>query len=187
MVLSTLISWVILLSEKVESPDIRDIKGPVLYIWNPSFLLIVSLSLILLIGFLIISIHYIHRLRGKSRIPPFRSAHEIAYEALKQLREKELLKKGQVDDYYFELSRAIRTYLQDRFSYRAPEMTTEQLLIMAGDSKELSQEQKGLLSSFFLHCDLVKFARYRPSKEEIDWSYKTGQEIIDQTKEDATV
>jgi hypothetical protein len=183
MVLSTLISWGILLSEKVETADIRDIKGPVLYGWNLSFLLIVGLSLIFMIGLLIISIR---RVKNKHRISLFRPAHEIAYEALQQLRKKDLLKKGEIDGYYFELSRAIRRYLQDRFSYQALEMTTEQLLMMIRDSKKLSQEQKGLLSTFFMHCDLVKFAGYRPPAEETDWAFTMGQQIIDQTKEDVS-
>ncbi len=92
-----------------------------------------------------------------------------------------------MDDYYLELSGTIRKYLEDRFGHRTPEMTTEELLMGINHSKDLSPEQKSLLSGFFIHCDLVKFAKYRPSSKEIDWSFKAGREIIDQTKEGVSV
>ncbi len=164
----------------LEGADIRDIKGPLTYGWNPSPFLIAGFSLILLIGFLVF---YIKKVKKGERILPLRPAHEIAYEALEELKKKELPGKGRFDDYYFELSGTIRKYLEDRFGYRTPEMTTEELLLGINHSKDLSPEQKSLLSSFFMHCDLVKFAKYRPSLEEIDRSFNAGREIIDQTKE----
>jgi len=164
--------------------DIRDIKGPLPYGWNPSPFLIAGFSLILLIGFLIF---YVKKMKKGERILPLRPAHETAYEALEELKKKELPDKGRFDDYYFELSGTIRKYLEDRFGYRTLEMTTEELLLGINHSKDLSLEQKSLLIGFFMHCDLVKFAKYRPSLEEINRSFKTGREIIDQTKEGASV
>jgi len=167
-----------------ESADIRDIKGPLTHGWDPSLLLIAGFFLILLIGLLVF---YVKKMKKGERILPLRPAHEIAYKALDELKKKELPGKGRFDDYYFELSGTIRKYLEDRFGYRTPEMTTEELLMGINHSKDLSPEQKSLLSGFFIHCDLVKFAKYRPSSKEIDWSFKAGREIIDQTKEDIPV
>ena len=168
----------------LEGADIRDINGPLTYGWNPSSFLIAGFFLILLIGFLVF---YVKKMKKGERILPLRPVHEIAYEALDALKKKELPGKGRFDDYYFELSGTIRKYLEDRFGYRTPEMTTEELLMGINHSKDFSPDQKSLLSGFFMHCDLVKFAKYRPSLEEIDWSFKAGREIIDQTKEGVSI
>jgi hypothetical protein len=176
----SIISWTILLAGKVEGPDIHDIKGPLTYGWDSSLFLIAGISIILLIGFLLL---YILWIRNKKKIKPRCPPHAIAYEALEKLKMKELPAMGRIDDYYFELSNAIRKYLEDRFNLRTPEMTTEDLLLRIGESKEFSREQISLLSNFFVQCDLVKFAKYRPSSKEIDRSFDAGREIIDQTKE----
>ena len=164
--------------------DIRDIKGPLPYGWNPSPFLIAGFFLILLIGFLVF---YVKKMKKGERILPPRPAHEIAYEALDELKKKELPDKGRLDDYYLELSGTIRKYLEDRLGYQTPEMTTEEFLIGINHSKNLSLEQKSLLGDFFMHCDLVKFAKYKPSLEEANWGFKAGREIVDQTKEGVSV
>jgi hypothetical protein len=167
-----------------EGADIHDIKGPLAYGWNPFPFLIAGFFLILLIGFLVF---YFKKMKKGERILPPRPAHEIAYQALEELKKKELPDKGRLDDYYLELSETIRKYLEDRFGHRTPEMTSEELLLEISLSKDLSPEQKSLLNGFFMHCDQVKFAKYRPSSKEIDWSFKAGREIIDQTKEGVSV
>ena len=55
-------------------------------------------------------------------------AHVIAYEELSKIRAQDLPGKGLVKEYYFCLSDIVRRYLEGRFSYRAPEMTTEEFL-----------------------------------------------------------
>ena len=162
--------------------DIRDIKGPITYGLKSPIIPIAGLILIFLIGLFILYIIIIAKKR-EAPLPP--RPHEIAYEALQKLKERELQTKGRIEDYYDELSRILRNYLRDRFSLRAPEMTTEELSLWIEDSKIFSQEQKSLLKKLFIHFDLVKFAGYRPPAEEIDWTLEIVQRIVDQTKENA--
>lgn len=164
-----------------DTSDIRDIKNPISfphrlnpYLIAGSFIF-VAFVMVLLGKFLM----------KKKEIPktfPSKPAHEIAYEALKELKEKDYIRLGRIKEYYIELSNIVRRYLENRFNIKAPEMTTEEFLIKAKEAKELSFEHKSLLRDFLSHCDLVKFARYGPSAKEIDSSFESAKTLIDQTK-----
>ena len=121
------------------------------------------------------------------RILEKRPAHVIAYEELHELKEEDLPHKGLVKEYYSRLSDIARHYLENRFLYRAPEMTTEEFLVSIKEAKELKKDQKKLLKNFLSHCDMVKFAKYGPSKKEIDESYESAEELVDETKEEEDV
>jgi hypothetical protein len=99
-----------------------------------------------------------------------------------ELRAMDLPGKGRIKEYYFRLSDIVRRYLENRFSYRAPEMTTEEFLSAIKDSKEFSNELRGLLKEFLSHCDMVKFAKYGPTPIEILDSFKAAENLIDRTK-----
>jgi len=177
------IFWVLLPPATVEAADIRDIKGPLAYGWNPSLCLIVGLFFILLIGL----IGFVIKRRKGHTSFPLRPAHEIAYEALDRLQKKDLPGKGRFQDYYVELSETLRKYLQCRYGYGTPGMTPEELLMGIDHSIDLSPQQSSLLRGFFRQCDLVKFGHYRPPLEETDRSLETGRDIIRRTKEGAPV
>ncbi|MDD5634688.1 MAG: hypothetical protein PHW46_05385, partial [Candidatus Omnitrophica bacterium] len=116
------------------------------------------------------------------RTKKIKSADEIAYEQLTILKNKELPKKGLIKEYYTELSDIIRHYLENRFNFRAPEMTTEEFLESVKRSPELSIEHRGLLQDFLSQCDMVKFAKYGPTQLEMLDSFKAAERFIDQTR-----
>lgn len=165
-----------------EGTDIRDIKGP-LSIQGPAYLYI----LIALLAAIIITVLVVLFLKKRKKpeetvIPPV-PAHETAYRAFDELMKKDCLKKGRVREYYFELSDIVRHYLENRFSLRAPEMTTEEFLSTLRDSDILNPGQKGLMREFLSHCDMVKFAKYLPDQKEAESSYESARKIVDETKE----
>lgn len=110
-----------------------------------------------------------------------KTAHNIAYEALRELKNKGYLKNGRVQEYYFELSSIMRQYVDARFSLPAPEMTTEEFLTALRDSNCLNAEQKNLMGDFLSGCDLVKFAQYIPDDKEIESTYEAARRFIDDT------
>jgi hypothetical protein len=63
-------------------------------------------------------------------------------------------------------------------------MTTEEFLATMRSSGVFNSEQKGAMKEFLSHCDMVKFAKYQPGKNEIDASYESAIKFIDQTRED---
>ncbi len=164
--------------------DIRGIKGPVGFPQRITHYIILGILIFLLFIILVRAI-LIKNKRDLDEMLPFKLPSEIAYEALKKLKEKGLIKLGKVKEFYIELSDIARHYLEDRFEVRAPEMTTEEFLTDIKDSDVLSREQKNLLRDFLLHCDMVKFARYKPPQKEMDSSFESAKKLIDQTKETA--
>ncbi len=163
-----------------EKSGLRDIKGPVT--WPHDLFLIVAAGFFLF--FLTGSFFYVIARKKKNLRPTFLSPHEAAYKALEALSTRDLLQQGRVQEYYEELSNIIRRYLESRFSYRVPEMTTEEFRLTIQINEEFSPERRTLLGDFLRHCDLVKFAGYRPQFEEMERSLKVGRKIIDQTKEE---
>ena len=165
-----------------EKTDIRDIRGP------ESIYHLTYIYTILAIIVVIVIIVLIVRLLKKRRKPheivtPPRPAHEIAYEALRELMNRDYLKAGKVREYYFELSDIVRHYIEARFQLKAPEMTTEEFLVTLKYSGVLNSEQKRDVRDFLSHCDMVKFAKYLPDQKEIELSYDSARKLIDGTKE----
>jgi len=75
----------------------------------------------------------------------------------------------------------LRKYLEGAFRVSAPEMTTEEFLDAAAASGVLTLGHRELLRDFLNQCDLVKFARYRATKEEADSVYAAARRFVDET------
>jgi hypothetical protein len=114
-----------------------------------------------------------------SSLPP----REVALEALKALKRKDLLTKGKVEEHYLEMADIIRRYLDGEYGWKTSQMTTEERLSRLERTERSSQGQKDLLKEFLKECDLVKFAQSLPTPQENDSSFGMAQEIVLQTKE----
>lgn len=170
-----------LLDEDLEKADIRDIKGPVSFNSRPYFYGILALLLIILIALVIFIVIKRRRQHEEPSIPPL-PAHQVAYEALSDLKKKNYFKVGKVREYYFELSDILRHYMENRFNLRAPEMTTDEFMTTLKSSESLSSAQKGLVRDFLSHCDMVKFAKYLPPDTEAETSYESAKRLVDETR-----
>jgi hypothetical protein len=113
----------------------------------------------------------------------FRPAHEIAYEILRQIAEDRLVEAGRVREFYGRLTNCLRHYIEHRFQLRAPEQTTEEFLAEAEKADALAG-RRSELQNFMEHCDLVKFARYEPSAEQINAALGMVQRFVDATRSD---
>jgi len=168
-----------------KAPVMRDIKGPQ-SLPRKFLLLILAVVFIFISALIIIGICV---LRKKSQKLPakLRPAHEIAYQELGVLEQKDFVKQGKIKEYHIELSGIIRRYIENRFNLKAPEMTTEEFLIKARDAVELISAQKSSLREFLNACDLVKFAKYIPGEEEIAAVLLAARNFILQTKQEDAI
>jgi len=174
-----------LLEKAGSTARIRDIKGPIGLRSGIKFLpILITLALIVV---LVLMIVFLRKNKKKEKLLRLRPAHEIAYEQLNGLKNKNFLKRGMIKEYYAEISAIIRHYLENRFNLKAPEMTTEEFLAHVRDYSQLAADHKALLKEFLSNCDLVKFAKYIPPEQEFELVFDSAKNFIDQTKQDLEV
>ena len=80
------------------------------------------------------------------------------------------------------VSDATRQYLEERFQFKAPERTTEEFLYELQASNLLTPDQKQSLGEFLKRCDMVKFARYEPLREELQSMHDSALRLVDETE-----
>jgi len=126
------------------------------------------------------------RLWAKSRTRALRrSAYEIARGELDALLAAPLPGPEQVDDFFVKLSGVVRTYLENRFELRSPELTTEEFIGQLSDSPDLTRVHQEMLREFLEEADLVKFAHFVPSAESIRAALSAAGRFLDETRENA--
>jgi len=172
-----------LLGEQRAELKIADIEGVVDIPAEPSYWWI---WLLVSVGIIAAVIFWFHR-RGqqvRELVRIFKPAHEIAYERLRSLIEKDLVKAGKIKEFYEHISDILRHYIEHRFNIRAPERTTEEFLIELASANVLDSPDRERLAEFLKHCDLVKFAKYDPTTEQIQKTFDLVKDFIETTKSD---
>ena len=171
-----------LLAKEPNATDIRDIKKPEEppFDWQRYYVVGAALAGLALLAFIV------HRLwRRPWRIgagPPPRPAHEIAHEELARLRARGLPEQGAFKEYYSSLTAIVRSYLEQRFRLRAPEMTTEEfLMVTARGAAALQGSHRALLGDFLGESDLVKFARHHPTLDDAERAFGAAARFVDET------
>jgi hypothetical protein len=158
---------------------LRDIKPPVPVSGNSiSILILIIILLFAAVAFLFSRRKKIFSAPDK---PP-KSAHEIAYEQLDELKGRNLPGQGKIKEYYSEVSDIVRHYLENRFALNAPDETTEEFLIHVRDYSTLKQVHKLMLKDFLSCCDLVKFAKFLPENKEMNAVFDAAVKFVDETK-----
>lgn len=112
-----------------------------------------------------------------------RSAYEIARGELDELLQWERHPdRDQIEDFYVKLSGIVRRYLENRFDLRSPELTTEEFLVVASRSPDLTPEWRDRLGEFLKQADLVKFAGVVPGEGEIEESIEAARRFLEDTR-----
>ena len=178
MKFSLVFASLLLVSQQAQA-QLRDVKPPVDY---PSLLPMILLVVCLVLGALGIYC-LIRRLRSFPNANNLKkpSPWQKAKNQLEALAQEELLQQGKLNEYYSRLSDSLRRYIEERFSIRAPEMTTEEFLVHLQSSSDLLAEQKEALTKFLRSCDMVKFAKYHPDPSEAKQSYELALAFIEET------
>jgi hypothetical protein len=172
-----------LLGKQRAELKIADIEGVVEMPAKPSYWwvwVLGAVGIITAAGFWV----HLRRRRIKELVRIFRPAHEIAYERLRALVRQDLVKAGKVKEFYERISDILRHYIEHRFDLRAPERTTEEFLAELPSAGVLAQSDQERLGEFLRHCDLVKFAKYNPTAEQIQRTFDLVKDFIETTKSD---
>lgn len=108
-------------------------------------------------------------------------AWEVALLELENLKGSDYLEKGEIKKYYIILSDIIRKYLERRYGITALDRTTQEVRTELKGAKP-GEEVIDLVDGFLPSCDLVKFAKYIPLKEEIEKDWNQAYTIVSITK-----
>ncbi len=151
-----------------EPKDIRDIK-PLINInrdWRPIALAVLAAALVIALVIFI----YRKRRKIKSGGPTIKqkllSPQEAAMRELQLLQEKELLERGLMREYYFELSEIFRRYLGAQFNFPALDWTTEEIKNFLTPSTSHHPEVRKKIGFILEQTDLVKFAKAEVTRDE---------------------
>jgi hypothetical protein len=117
------------------------------------------------------------RERAEPPVPPV----VWALRELAALDRPEWLDDPQLQPFYYRLSEIVRIYIEKQFGLAAPEMTTEEFLVMlARDRARLPYDQQRL-REFMEACDIVKYAAFQPRREDAQHALGAARSFVDAT------
>jgi hypothetical protein len=156
---------------------LRDIKPPVeipnIWLW-----VVVGIAVLVLVALAIGLIWYFASRKKEVLLPPPIPPHVRA----KQKLQEALALIAQPKPFCTTVSDTVRFYLEERFTFRAPERTTEEFLHELKATDRLLPDQKESLGDFLKQCDLVKFARYEPRELELRDLHKSAVRLVEETE-----
>ena len=156
---------------------LRDIKGPMViptgweWLW---WMLGIMVLGALLAGLVVYLLTRRRLVAAPPLIPPHLRAKERLDDALTLI--------SQPKPFVIAVSDALRSYLEERFGFRAPERTTEEFLHELQSTKLLLLDQKESLGEFLQQCDFVKFAKYEPGETELRHLHDAAIQLVTETE-----
>ncbi len=149
--------------------DIAQVESPMSDWW----IYVLILLAIVVAGYFIYK--FIKKRQNQPKVEEivFKSPIEKATTLLQQLETKGLWQKGEIKNYYSELTDIARNYIEEEINIPAMESTTSELiegLRKAAKQKKLrlSNETVLNLEKVLMQADLVKFAKVKPLDFEIE-------------------
>ena len=106
-------------------------------------------------------------------VPPHERARQRLQEALAFMSDPR--------EFCIRLSEALRWYLEEQFTLKAPESTTEEFLVTLQITNVLNTGQKDTLAEFLQRCDLVKFAKHTPAEPELKDLHAVAVRLVQET------
>lgn len=110
-------------------------------------------------------------------VPP----DQLAVLALERLRARLPRSPEEVAVFVVAVSDVLRTYIEARFAVHAPARTTQEFLGEALSEPAL-EARRATLEHFLTLCDLVKYARFRPSPAEVAPLLDTATSFVEETR-----
>jgi len=165
--------------------DIADIRPPKsMYLGALEYLSIV-IGLGILWGVIFVLFHLLkgkHKLAQEQKVVDNRPAWQVGLQSLRKAEKS--LQKGNLLEYFFRLSFALRFFLERSFHVSATQMTTDELKEVI---KLESMSQHNKLFEIFAYADLVKFAKYAGDNVLAEDYYQWAKQLFLQAKKEAEI
>jgi hypothetical protein len=114
---------------------------------------------------------------------PARDAFDLAESDLRNLVARNLPENGYTKKFYILLSEIVKRILERAYEIQTAERTTGEIMDSLGRNSGLKQDNLNAIEPFLLQCDVVKFAKYIPSRTENENAAKTAFRILAQARE----
>ncbi|MGH6899184.1 MAG: DUF4381 family protein [Geminicoccaceae bacterium] len=111
-------------------------------------------------------------------------AHLVALAELDRLQQAGLEDQGHVDAFYVRLSTILRRYLGWRFGLRALMQTTEEFVAALPAAERGLAPYRPVLAALLANFDLVKFARHRPDRRDMEEALHWVREFVQRTADE---
>lgn len=109
---------------------------------------------------------------------PLRPAYDRWLEALEALLRSGLLEKGKVKEFHVEIAEIVKRYLGEVYAFDAVDRTTWEVLQEMSAARIQPAVRSGT-APFLEACDLVKFAKHRPERAEIEATIAGARSLLD--------
>lgn len=147
------------------------------YVWLSVLVMVLSLLMFWLYLRLRQNKPVITHIRIVKHVP----AHQRALTAIEKIKADRLQTSEDQKTYYTQLTDTLRQYIEERFGFRAMEMTSAEIidrLRKSGDQMMIDE-----LRELFQTADLVKFAKYSTLINENDLNLVNAIKFVDETKQ----
>ncbi len=158
--------------QQSETDAYRDIKAIVPappFKWTKELIALVVGSVLVLILILYLILRKKKQPKLEPQAPP-KSPYEQAMDELRKLKQGWEREEVSARDFYGELNRIFRWYVQQTQEFSSLDKTNQEMIQFLKNSL-LPKEQLELLIQTLRLSDFVKFAKYIPSKEEMEKSW----------------
>ena len=121
----------------------------------------------------------------KPEIPPIPAGDPLdpAESELRNLIALNLPENGQTKKFYVRLSEIVKRILEAAYGIATAERTTIEIMESLHGNSGLDREIREAVQSLLIQCDLVKFAKYIPSKSENDHAAEEAFRILARARE----
>lgn len=166
-------------------PDLRDLKKQEDIPGEIPWLLWILLAAT--VGILGVSARYIRR-KYRGKIPsmppvPAQDPLDLAESELRDLAALNLPENGRTKKHYVLLSEIVKRILEAAYGIATAERTTIEIMDSFLGLSDIGREIPESIHSLLLQCDVVKFAKYTPSKRENDLASEEAFRILARARE----
>ena len=116
---------------------------------------------------------------SKKVTPP----HIKASQSFAALKEKNLIQKGLIKEFYYELSFILREYIGGRFNIFADRQTTEEFFYELLNNNPFDSMAEQILRNFSEKADTVKYSLFRPDCTQAEESLNIALSFVENTAE----
>lgn len=163
--------------------DIKDVKPPLAIPLD--WKLVLLWVVVILAGAAIV--YFLYRLYKKKRAAANQAApalvlppHVVAMNALKELAEQELWRRGQIKEYHSRITEIVRRYFEDRFGMPAMELPTSESVELLR-TKDGTEPVLEITYEFLSNADMVKFAKFTPLDSVNEQMMRQAMDIVNRT------